>query len=88
MKKTIYQKSWFVYILECRDKTLYTGIARSVDKRVREHNDTNKCRYTRSRQPVKLIYKKRCLNHGAAMKRERQIKRFDRKRKLELARMK
>ena len=84
MKKSIYKKRWFVYIVKCKDQTLYTGISRDVEKRVKEHSNTKRCRYTRSRQPVKLVYKQRCSNHSVAMKREKQIKRLDKKKKLEL----
>ena len=84
VNKFIYSSPWFVYIAECTDKTLYTGIALDLDKRIGEHNTTNKCRYTRPRKPVKLVYKELCLNHGLAMKREIEIKRYDRKKKLGL----
>ncbi|MCK9595367.1 MAG: GIY-YIG nuclease family protein [Candidatus Omnitrophica bacterium] len=84
MAKSIYSKPWFVYIAECKDKTLYTGIAIDVERRIHEHSNTNKCRYTRSRQPVVLKYKKRFKDHAEAWKREARIKKLNKKEKLKL----
>ncbi|MCF7871390.1 MAG: GIY-YIG nuclease family protein [Candidatus Omnitrophica bacterium] len=84
MNENDYNKPWFVYIAECRDKTLYTGIAMDVDKRIKTHNTTSKCRYTRFRKPLKLKYKKECLNYNTARKKEAKIKKFSKKKKLAL----
>ena len=74
---------YFVYILKCRDKTLYTGITWNLEKRVKEHfNGSSK--YTRGRLPVKLVYFEKHKDKIDAMRREREIKRFSRKIKLEL----
>ena len=75
---------WFIYIAQCKDDTLYTGITKDVDRRILEHNVTNKCKYTRSRRPVTLAYSERCHSHSAALKREVRIKKFSRKRKISL----
>jgi putative endonuclease len=83
-KKNIYNVPWFVYILKCRDKTLYVGMTLDVLRRLKEHNTTKRCRYTRSRKPSKLVYQEECLNHYAAMCRELEIKSFDRSKKLML----
>ena len=83
MDKLIYDKPWFVYIARCRNDTLYVGVAIDVDKRIKEHN-TNKCRYTRFRKPIKLIYSETCNNYNVARKREREVKKFSRKKKLNL----
>jgi len=80
----MYDMPWFVYIIQCRDRTLYAGVAKDVNKRVKEHNTTNRCRYTRSRKPVVLMYQESCENYNKARKREAQIKKFDRKKKLDL----
>ena len=49
--------SYFVYILECSDQTLYTGITTDVDKRLEEHNTSDKgAKYTKARRPVRLLY--------------------------------
>jgi putative endonuclease len=84
MRDSIYDKPWFLYIAECRDKTLYVGIARDADRRIEDHNQTNRCRYTRYRKPLKLVYKELCENHNTARKRELKIKRFSRSKKLKL----
>ena len=63
---------------------MYVGIAQNAERRIKEHNTTNKCRYTRFRKPLKLIYKEVCLNYNAARKREIQVKKFSRKKKLAL----
>lgn len=81
---TMYNEAWFVYIAECQDKTLYVGIARDVDKRIKEHNTTSKCRYTRFRKPLILKYREDCPNYNRARKREFEIKKFSRKKKFDL----
>ncbi|MEI8175404.1 MAG: GIY-YIG nuclease family protein [Candidatus Omnitrophota bacterium] len=82
MKKSIYDKPWVVYIAQCSDTTFYTGVAKDVAKRIRAHNTTSQCRYTRARKPVTLIYQEMCSDHAAARKREAAIKRLDREEKL------
>lgn len=84
MDKAIYGKPWFVYIAECRNKTLYVGIAIDVAERITEHNNTNRCRYTRFRKPLTLLYKELCQDYDFARKRESQIKKFSRKKKFDL----
>ena len=83
-KKSIYDKPWSVYIAQCADKTLYSGVALDVTARIHEHNHTNKCRYTRCRKPVRAVYKEECPDYSSALKREIALKRLDRKEKLEL----
>jgi putative endonuclease len=74
----------FVYILRCADDTLYTGWAVDVAARVKAHNAGRGAKYTRSRCPVKLIYSEQLSTRAEAMKRERQIKKYPRAKKLEL----
>ncbi len=81
---SIYKKPWYLYIAQCRDQTLYVGVARDVQRRIHEHNHTKRCKYTRSRQPVELVYKKRHASFALARKREVAIKKFTREKKLEL----
>ena len=77
--------SYFVYILECSDGSLYTGITKDVTKRIAEHNTSIKgAKYTKSRRPVKLVYKEPSPNRSTASKREYQIKKFTRLEKLQL----
>ena len=76
---------WYVYIVECADGSLYTGITTEVQRRILEHNYGSKsAKYTRSRRPVRLVYMKEVLNRSEASKEESRIKRLTRKKKLEL----
>lgn len=74
----------YVYILECNDGTLYTGYTVDVDKRVEAHNTGQGAKYTRNRLPVTLKYQETCESKSAAMKREIQIKKLTRQKKLQL----
>ena len=77
--------SYFVYILECSDGSLYTGITTDIDKRLIEHNTTSKgAKYTKARRPVKLLYSEPSENRSTASKREYAIKKLTRVKKLEL----
>lgn len=77
--------SYYVYIVECCDKTLYTGIATDLQRRVEEHNSSQKgAKYTRYRRPVKLIYKEELEDRSSASKREYTIKKLTRAKKLSL----
>jgi putative endonuclease len=80
---------WFVYILQCNDKTLYTGITTDLDRRVKEHNESNKgAKYTKARRPVKLVYSETLTNRSLASKRELQIKKLSRRDKIKLIKQK
>lgn len=71
--------SYSVYILRCRDATLYTGITNNLEKRIFDHNTTDKgAKYTRFRRPVTLVYHEICKNKSAALKREIAIKKMTR----------
>jgi len=76
----------FVYIVECADGSLYTGWAVDVEQRVKVHNAGRGARYTRLHGPVKLVYAEEQPDRVAAMKRELEIKRWPRARKLKLIR--
>lgn len=78
-------KPWFVYIVECSDKRLYTGISNDVAKRVEKHNKGNGCKFTKYRHPVKLLYQEKCGTQSVARKRELKIQRLTRKKKLALS---
>ncbi|WP_344796892.1 GIY-YIG nuclease family protein [Litoribacillus peritrichatus] len=76
---------WFVYMLKCSDSTLYTGITTDLERRVKEHNSSDKgAKFTRSRRPVTLVYSEHCSDRSSASKREYAIKRLSRKKKLEM----
>ena len=77
--------SYFVYIVECNDGSLYTGITKDITKRIAEHNTSIKgAKYTKIRRPVKLVYEETSLNRSTASKREYQIKKLTRLEKLQL----
>ena len=69
-------KKWYVYIVRCRDNTLYTGIARDLTRRILQHNNNKGAKYTRSRGPVTLVYAEEQDNRSEATKREYQIKKL------------
>ena len=77
-------RSWFVYIIECRDKKLYTGITLDIEKRLAKHNKGLGCRFTKYRWPVKLLFKECCLDQSSARRREIEIKKLKRTEKFEL----
>jgi putative endonuclease len=74
----------FVYILRCRDGSLYTGAARDVARRLLEHQAGTASKYTRSRRPVTLAWSVRVRDWPRALRLEWRIKRLDRKEKLAL----
>jgi putative endonuclease len=76
--------AWFVYVVRCRDGSLYTGIARDVNARLAAHNQGRGARYTRGRRPVALLHVERKRSQGAALRRELAIKALPRKAKLAL----
>lgn len=81
--------SYFVYILECNDGSLYTGIAKDLQKRLQEHNFSEKgAKYTKARRPVKLVYSEESIDRSSASKREYAIKKLSRLQKLQLLKMK
>ena len=76
---------YYVYILRCSDKTLYTGITTDPARRAMEHNSSKlSARYTRTRRPVKLVYSKKFKNRSTAAKEESRIKKLSRAEKLAL----
>lgn len=76
---------WFLYIIQCRDGTFYTGIAKDLERRIKEHNGSVLgARYTRGRRPVKLVFSRRYVSRSEALKAEFKIKKLSRKRKIEL----
>ena len=76
---------WFVYVVRCRDGSLYTGVSVDVEARVAAHNAGRGARYTRSRTPVTLVHVERKRNRSTAQSREAAIKALPRTAKLGLA---
>lgn len=74
----------YVYILKCSDGSLYTGWTNNLKKRLRMHNTGKGAKYTRGRLPLELIYYEAYENKIFAMKREYEIKKISRRKKLDL----
>lgn len=72
------EQSWYVYVIRCADNSLYTGIARDVERRLQEHvaQGTKCAKYLRGMQPFKLVLQLCVANRSAALKLEAQIKRL------------
>ncbi len=77
---------WRVYVLQCADGSLYTGVALDVEKRLRQHNGelAGGPRYTRGRRPVNLLWSEPAADRSTAQQREAAIKRLSRREKLAL----
>lgn len=77
--------NWYVYILQCHDSSLYTGITTDLERRVQEHNQAKAgAKYTKARRPVALVYSEQSESRSSASKREAQLKKMSRIQKLEL----
>ena len=74
----------YTYIVECKDKTLYTGWTNDLQKRIKTHNDGKGAKYTKSRLPVRLVYYEVYETKQEAMRREYEIKQLTRKQKKKL----
>lgn len=77
---------WVLYILECGDGTLYTGITNDLNRRLAAHRAGKGAKYTRGRAPLTLRYVEECEDHPQALRRERQVKALPRKDKCKLFR--
>ena len=75
---------WYLYILRCKDGSLYTGITTDVEKRLEAHRAGKGAKYTRGRGPLELVYREECGDHSDALRREAEIKRLPREEKLKL----
>ncbi len=78
------EKKWYVYILRCRDGTLYTGMTDDLLKRLGAHNAGKGAKYTRGRGPVELVYHEQLETKAEACRREYAIKQLTRQEKTEL----
>ncbi len=75
-----------VYVLRCGDGTLYTGVTCDLTRRLGQHRAGRGARYTRSRLPVRLVFREPAADRGAALRREAALKRLTRAEKLRLIR--
>lgn len=78
------ESKWTVYLLRCKDDTLYCGITNDLQNRLEMHRSGKGAKYTRGRGPLELVYTESCEDKSAALKRERAIKSLPRQKKLEL----
>ena len=76
--------SWFLYILRCKDQSLYTGITWDLKRRIKEHNTRTKSCLQLSKVPVKLVYYERFMDRFLAAKREKEVKGWSRVKKQKL----
>jgi putative endonuclease len=72
---------WYLYLVRCRGGCLYTGIATDVERRLAEHRAGKGAKYLRGRGRLKLVYKQRVGDRGAALKMERQVKKWPKDKK-------
>jgi putative endonuclease len=80
--------NWFIYIVQCRDTSLYTGITNNLQRRIHEHNfgKSISSRYTRSKRPVILVFSQTAISRSEALKKEAEIKKLSRLLKQQLIR--
>ena len=71
----------YVYMLRCKDGTLYTGVTADVERRVAQHNAGKGAKYLRGRLPARLVYREACPSRGEALRRELRIKALSRQEK-------
>jgi len=78
--------NWAVYMVQCADQSLYTGVTTDLDRRIDEHNgcDQKGAKYTRTRRPVALVYSEACQDRARACQREAALKKLTRRQKLAL----
>lgn len=74
----------YIYIVKCKDGSLYTGYAKDIEQRIAKHNSGQGAKYTKIRRPVELVYQEMFDTKSEAMKREYEIKTFSRQKKLQL----
>jgi len=74
---------YFVYLLRCKDNSLYCGQTNNLEKRINDHNDpkNNATKYTRGRRPVTIVYMEKVATVAHALKREREIKKLNKEKK-------
>ena len=79
------ESEYYVYILECEDGSLYTGISTDPNRRFEEHKSGKLgAKYTKAHKPIKIIYTEHCKNRSEASKREYEIKQMTKAQKIEL----
>ncbi len=74
-------EGWFLYVLQCRDGSFYTGITNHLERRLKMHQDGKASRYTRTRRPVEMLYSETCGDRSRALIRECEVKEWPRTKK-------
>lgn len=82
------QKEYCVYVLQCSDGTLYTGITTDIQRRFSEHKEKKGGGYTQGHTVKKVLYTEKAANRSSALKREAQIKGWTRQKKIEILKLK
>ena len=75
------REPWFLYILECNDGSLYTGVTKNLEHRLKVHQAGRASRFTRTRLPVRLCYQEPCASRTQALVREYAVKKLPRRKK-------
>ena len=83
-KNTFSEGPWFVYIILCEGGSLYTGIAKDIEKRFKLHLSGRGAKYTKIHRPLSIVHKEEYSDHSSAIKREIQIKSYPVKQKRSL----
>ena len=79
------EDNWFVYMLECSDNSIYTGICKNdINRRMKEHDSGNGSKYVRSRKPFNLVWSKNGFTSNEALKEEYRIKQLSKDQKREI----
>lgn len=76
------KEKWFLYILRCADQSLYTGVTKDLDRRLKKHSEGKAARYTRTRLPVEMVYRETCRSRTEALIRECAVKALPKAKKL------
>jgi putative endonuclease len=87
LKKFVRKSKWWVYIVQCRDGTYYTGYTNNLESRIALHNSGYGAKFLKSKLPVKLVYAKEYHYYKNALSRERNIKKMTREQKERLIRI-
>lgn len=77
-------EKWFLYILKCSDRSLYTGITKDIERRFKMHLEGKAARYTRTRRPLEMVYQETCKTRTEALTREYAVKALPKAKKLAL----
>ena len=78
-----HEAEWRVYLLQCADESLYAGITTDINRRLQQHNGElpGGARYTRGRQPVRVVWSEVCGSKSSALRREAAVRRLNRRQK-------